>query len=217
MSKVSNFLTSSVGRKLMMGLSGLFLCSFLVVHLFINLFLFKQDGGATFDVYGEFMATYPLIRPLEWILFGGFLLHAFVGIWLWVTNRQARPQRYEVNRASENSTLASRIGFITGAFVLVFLVVHVNTFFVKSRFFPDGRTMYEIVVQAFQSPVYVGFYVVALVFLAYHLRHGFQSAFQTLGIRFEKYQPLIDAVGVVFWLLIPLAFAALPLYFLWAH
>lgn len=217
MSKVSNFLTSSVGRKLMMGLSGLFLCSFLVVHLFINLFLFKQDGGATFDVYGEFMATYPLIRPLEWILFSGFLLHAFVGIWLWVTNRQARPQRYEVNRASENSTLASRIGFITGAFVLVFLVVHVNTFFVKSRFFPDGRTMYEIVVQAFQSPVYVGFYVVALVFLAYHLRHGFQSAFQTLGIRFEKYQPLIDAVGVVFWLLIPLAFAALPLYFLWAH
>ena len=201
----------------MMGLSGLFLCSFLVVHLFINLFLFKQDGGATFDVYGEFMATYPLIRPLEWILFGGFLLHAFVGIWLWITNRQARPQRYEVNRASENSTLASRIGFITGAFVLVFLVVHVNTFFVKSRFFPDGRTMYEIVVQAFQSPVYVGFYVVALVFLAYHLRHGFQSAFQTLGIRFEKYQPLIDAVGVVFWLLIPLAFAALPLYFLWAH
>ncbi|HET6272903.1 MAG TPA: succinate dehydrogenase cytochrome b subunit [Bacteroidota bacterium] len=217
MSKVSNFLTSSVGRKLMMGLSGLFLCSFLVVHLFINLFLFKQDGGATFDVYGEFMATYPLIRPLEWILFGGFLLHAFVGIWLWITNRQARPERYAVNRASENSTLASRIGFITGAFVLVFLVVHINTFFVKSRFFPDGRTMYEIVVQAFQSPVYVGFYVVALVFLAYHLRHGFQSAFQTLGIRFEKYQPLIDAVGVVFWLLIPLAFAALPLYFLWAH
>lgn len=201
----------------MMGLSGLFLCSFLVVHLFINLFLFKQDGGATFDVYGEFMATYPLIRPLEWILFGGFLLHAFVGIWLWITNRQARPERYAVNRASENSTLASRIGFITGAFVLVFLVVHINTFFVKSRFFPDGRTMYEIVVQAFQSPVYVGFYVVALVFLAYHLRHGFQSAFQTLGIRFEKYQPLIDAVGVVFWLLIPLAFAALPLYFLWAH
>jgi len=200
-----------------MGLSGLFLCSFLVVHLFINLFLFKQDGGATFDVYGEFMATYPLIRPLEWVLFGGFLLHAFVGIWLWITNRQARPRRYEVNKASENSTLTSRIAFITGAFVLVFLVVHVNTFFVKSRFFPDGRTMYEIVVQAFQSPVYVGFYLVALVFLAFHLRHGFQSAFQTLGIRFEKYQPLIDAVGVVFWLLIPLAFAALPLYFLWAH
>ncbi|MBM2845242.1 MAG: succinate dehydrogenase [Bacteroidetes bacterium] len=90
----------------MMGLSGLFLCSFLVVHLFINLFLFKQDGGATFDVYGEFMATYPLIRPLEWILFGGFLLHAFVGIWLWVTNRQARPQLYEVNPPVSRSSQA---------------------------------------------------------------------------------------------------------------
>lgn len=201
----------------MMALSGLFLCSFLVVHLFINLFLFKQDGGATFDVYGEFMATYPLIRPLEWILFGGFLLHAFVGIWLWITNRQARPQRYAVNRASENSTLASRVGFITGAFVLVFLVVHINTFFVTSRFFPDGRKMYEIVAEAFRSPLYVTFYIVALAFLAYHLWHGFQSAFQTLGIRYEKYRPLIDAVAVIFWLLIPLAFAAMPLYFLWAH
>lgn len=217
MNKTNAFLTSSVGRKLLMGLTGFFLGSFLVVHLTINLFLFKQDTGQTFDAYSEFMATYPLIRPLEWVLFGGFLLHAFVGGWLWITNRQVRPRRYEVNRASENSTLASRIAFWTGAFVMVFLVVHINTFFVQSRFIDTSIPMYERVRAAFKNPAYDAFYLVALVFLGYHLKHGFQSAFQTFGIRPKKYQRLIDALAVVFWLLIPIGFAAMPLYFLWAH
>jgi succinate dehydrogenase / fumarate reductase cytochrome b subunit len=217
MSRFTAFLTSSVGRKLLMGLTGFFLCSFLLVHLGINLFLFKADNGGTFDVYAEFMATYPLIRPLEWVLFGGFLLHGFVGVWLWISNRMARPVRYERNRPQENSTLASRTAFITGAFVLVFLVVHVNTFFVRSRFFPDGETMSDRVREAFVHPWYAGFYLVALVFLAFHLKHGLQSAFQTFGLRNRKYDRWIDALGVVFWLLIPVAFASLPIYFLWAH
>ena len=217
MTRFTAFFTSSVGRKLLMWLTGFFLCSFLLIHLGINLFLFKSDNGGTFDAYAEFMATYPFIRPLEVVLFAGFLLHGFVGTWLWVANRTARPVRYEENRPQENSTLASRSAFLTGALVLVFLVVHVNTFFVRSRFFPRGETMYELVREAFQRPWYVVFYLVALVFLAFHLKHGFQSAFQTFGLRHKKYDRLIDAVGVVFWLLIPAAFAAMPLYFLWAH
>jgi succinate dehydrogenase / fumarate reductase cytochrome b subunit len=200
-----------------MGLTGFFLCSFLIVHLLINLFLFKQDAGNTFDTYAEFMATYPLIRPLEIVLFAGFLLHGILGTYLWIANRRARPVPYAVNTPGENSTLASRIAFISGAGVLVFLVVHVNTFFVKSRFFPTGETMYGLVRDAFSNPWYVGFYMIALVFLAYHLNHGFQSAFQTFGLRNRKYQNLIDATAVVFWLLIPAAFAAIPLYFLLAH
>lgn len=200
-----------------MALTGLFLCSFLIVHLYINLFLFKQDAGATFDVYAEFMATYPLLRPLEIILFGGFLLHAVVGIGLWLSNRRVRPQQYKVNRASDNATLTSRMTFWTGMVVAVFLIIHINTFFVQSRFFANGRTMYEIVEQAFRSPLYVAFYIVALVFLGYHLRHGVQSTFQTLGIRNARFQSLIDLVGVVFWLILPAAFAAIPLYFLLAH
>ena len=217
MKTIASFYTSSVGRKLLMGLTGFFLCSFLVFHLYINLFLFKGDRGGTFDAYAEFLATYPLLRPMEWVLFGGFLLHAFIGVWLWITNRQARPQRYTMNKASDNSTLASRLGFVTGTAVFIFLVVHINTFFVQSRFFNSGITMYERVRQAFSHPWYVAFYLVALGFLAYHLKHGFQSAFQTFGIRYEKYQRLIDTVAVVFWLLIPIAFAAMPLYFLWAN
>jgi succinate dehydrogenase / fumarate reductase, cytochrome b subunit len=217
MKKISSFYTSSVGRKLSMGLTGFFLCSFLLIHLYINLFLLKADRGSTFDAYADFMATYPLVRPLEIVLFAGFLLHAFVGGWLWIGNRLARPVKYAVNRPAENSTLSSRTAFWTGAFVFLFLVVHVNTFFVKSRFFPDGITMYERVYEAFQSPLYVSFYLVALAFLAYHLKHGVQSAFQTLGLKHRKYESLINATAVVFWLFVPAAFAVLPLYFLLAH
>ena len=209
--------TSSVGKKVMMALTGFFLFSFLIVHLYINLFLFKQDGGSTFDTYAEFMATYPLLRPLEIILFAGFLLHAFVGVWLWFMNRSVRPQNYKVNRAGDNSTLTSRIMFWTGVVVTAFLVIHIKTFFVTSRFFPDGRTMYQLISEAFHKPAYVGFYVVSLFFLGFHLRHGFQSACQTLGVRSERYNFLIEAVGIFFWLIIPLGFAVMPLYFLFAQ
>ena len=217
MKALTAFLMSSVGRKLIMGLSGLFLLSFLVVHLTINLFLFATDNGATFESYSTFMATYPLIRPIEWVLFAGFIIHMILGVWLWLANRMARPDRYTENRASEVSTLSSRIMFWTGLFVLVFLVIHINTFFIQSRFIDHTVPMFDRVKEAFANPWYDAFYIVAIGFLAYHLRHGFQSAFQTFGLRGSKYEKLIDVVAVVFWLLIPIAFAAMPLYFLWIY
>jgi succinate dehydrogenase / fumarate reductase cytochrome b subunit len=210
-------LTSSLGRKLMMALSGLFLCSFLVVHLTINLFVLKDDGGREFDAYAEFMATYPLIRPLEIVLFAGFVLHMALGIALWLANRRVRPTGYAVSPGTATSTVSSRIMWITGGVVLVFLVVHVNAFFVRSRFFPDGRPMYELVREAFADPVRVAFYLVALLVLGYHLRHGFQSAFQTFGLHHGRYAKLIEAAGVVFWLFVPLGFALIPLAVLWSH
>lgn len=218
MGKTTTFLRSSVGRKVIMSLSGLFLCSFLVLHLTINLFALKvkADGGAEFETYAHFMATHALIRPLEWILFAGFLLHAVLGLYLEVQNRRARPIGYEVNRAKENSSWASRFAWLTGIFVGVFLVVHINTFFVRSRFF-DAPPMINIMKEAFASAGYVAFYMVALVFLGYHLKHGFQSAFQTLGLRVGKFQKLIHAVGVIFWLIIPIGFAIIPLYFLFLY
>jgi succinate dehydrogenase / fumarate reductase, cytochrome b subunit len=217
MNKPASFFSSSVGRKMLMALSGLFLCSFLVVHLYINLFLFKKDSGAEFNAYGHFMATYPLIRPLEIVLFAGFLFHAFIGIWLWILNRRARPVAYKVSKASETSALSSRIMWITGTIVAVFLVIHINAFFVQSRFITPERSMFEIVREAFLNPWTDAFYIVALGFLAYHLKHGFQSAFQTFGLRNSRYERLIELLGLVFWLLIPLGFAAMPVYFLCSY
>jgi succinate dehydrogenase / fumarate reductase, cytochrome b subunit len=215
MRRTTTFLTSSVGRKMIMALSGLFLASFLVVHLTINLFLFKADAGREFDVYAEFMAKYPLVRPLEIVLFAGFLLHAFIGIWLWLLNRRARPVKYHVHKVGETSELSSRIMWITGIALAAFLVIHINAFFITSRFLTPGRSMYEIVAEAFRNPVTDILYLVAMFFLGYHLFHGFQSAFQTFGLRFSRYKRLIDLVGAIFWLIIPLGFAAMPLFFYW--
>ena len=220
MRKKQSFFASSVGRKLIVGLSGFFLCLFLVFHLTTNLFLFKADGGKLFDTYADFLATYPLLRPVEIILFLLFFVHAVYAGWLWFLNRAARPARYEVKHSEDVSTLSSRIMIITAVVVTVFLVLHINTFFVQSRFVDgtNGPTMYERVASAFAHPVYSLFYVVALLFLALHLRHGFQSAFQTYGLRDQKYVKLIEGIAVIFWLLIPIGFALMPLYFLFrAH
>jgi succinate dehydrogenase / fumarate reductase, cytochrome b subunit len=200
---------------MIVALSGVFLTSFLVVHLTINLFLFKCDAGREFDMYAEFMAKYPLIRPLEIILFAGFLLHGFIGIWLWLKNRRARPVRYQLHKVAETSNLSSRIMWITGIVVAVFLVLHIQAFFVTSRFITPGRSMYAIVAEVFRNPLTDVFYLVAMFFLGYHLRHGFQSAFQTFGLRTSRYKSLIDWGAAIFWLLIPLGFAAMPLFFYW--
>ena len=212
------FTRSSVGQKLLMGFTGIFLCLFLVEHLVGNLLLLVDNDGQTFDAYSEFMSHNFIIRTIELGLFAGFAAHILLGVKLWLANRRARPDRYAVNRASENSALASRLAFVTGSIVFIFLVVHLRTFFVPARFYAESNpSMYDLVRTAFQSPLYVGFYLVALALLGYHLRHGFQSAMQTFGVRTEKYRPMIEFAGVLFWLVIPAVYAVLPLYFLWSH
>lgn len=200
-----------------MSLSGLFLCIFLVVHLSGNALLFKNDGGVAFDAYAEFMSRNFFIRAMEIILFGGFIVHIISGAMVWWSNRRARPEKYHVYKLSDNTQLASRITMLTGSIVFIFLVVHLRTFWVTSRFTDVERSMYTRVQVAFSSPYYDAFYLIALALLAYHLRHGFQSAFQTLGLRNKKYMWLLDAIAIIFWLFIPIGFATMPIYFLWFH
>ena len=105
--------------------------------------------------------------------------------------------------------------FFTGSIVFIFLVVHLRTFWVPARFYhADNPSMYELVVSAFRSPVYCIFYVIAMGLLAFHLHHGFQSAFQTFGLKHKKYAALIEGIGIIFWLLFPVGFASMPIYFL---
>jgi succinate dehydrogenase / fumarate reductase cytochrome b subunit len=217
MGTLITFYNSSVGQKILAGLTGLFLCTFLVVHLSGNFLLFKNDGGKAFGTYSEFMSTNTGIRILEIGLALGFLAHIILGVITWISNRMARPARYAVNRAGENSELSSRVMFITGSTIFIFLVVHLRSFFVPTRF-PGAiqPNMFELVKSAFQNPYYDGFYIIALILLGFHLRHGFQSAFQTFGLR-PGYNRLIDLVAIVFWLLIPIGYATMPLYFLWAY
>jgi succinate dehydrogenase / fumarate reductase cytochrome b subunit len=160
------------------------------------------------------MSTNFIIRTIEIGLFLGILLHIVLGINLWSTNRTVRSEGYAVKAGAATSTLSSRIAFLTGSVVFIFLVIHLRTFFIPARFGGPDLSMYQLVRESFASPLYSFFYVIALVLLGYHLRHGFQSAFQTFGIRGKRYLPLLEAIGFVFWFLLPLGFAAMPLYFL---
>ncbi len=212
MDKRIRFYGSSVGQKILVSLTGLFLCSFLVVHVSGNMLLFVDDGGRAYNAFAEFMATNIAIRTLEVVLFAMLLIHIIWALRVWLHNRGSRPERYTMSHANENSTLTSRLGFVTGSIVFIFLAVHLLNFWVPTRL--GGQTdEYDMVRKVFASPGYDIFYLVALALLAFHLRQGFQSAFQTLGLRPFWHKP-VDWIAVIFWLVIPLGFAAMPLFFL---
>jgi succinate dehydrogenase / fumarate reductase cytochrome b subunit len=215
MGLLTDFYSSSIGKKITVGLTGVLLCTYLIVHLAGNLLLFKNDGGAAFDAYAEILPSLLIIRIIEIGLFAVFILHIVTGLIFWLRNRRARPDSYAVNRRNESSDPFSRMMFLTGSIVFIFLVVHMRTFWVTARFQHEQYpSMYSTVVGAFSDPVYSLFYVVAMVLLAFHLRHGFQSALQTFGLRNMRYAGLIDLAGAFFWLLIPVGFATIPIYFL---
>jgi succinate dehydrogenase / fumarate reductase, cytochrome b subunit len=204
---------SSIGQKIVSALTGLFLCVFLVVHVSGNLLLFKSDGGVSFNQYAAAASSSLLIRSIEIVLFAGFAIHIFWGVRVWIFNKRARPKNYAEYHPSENSSLFSRIMLLSGIIVLFFLVVHLKSFWVPIRFAAQDLSDYDLVKLAFQDPLYDIFYIICLVLLAFHLRQGFQSAFQSIGLR-PWWLKGIETIAIIFWLLIPAAFAAMPLYFL---
>jgi succinate dehydrogenase / fumarate reductase cytochrome b subunit len=204
------FINSSVGKKLLMSLTGIFMSLFLIEHLIGNLLLLKFDGGIAFDAYAHFMGGNPLVRTLEVGLLALFVIHIINGARVWLYNRKARNKKYGVYKLSDNTSFESRMIAITASFVLLFLVVHLQKFWVPVRFLHE-ESVASMVYSAFRDPLYVAFYVFSLIVLAYHLRHGFQSAFQTLGLRTKKYFGIIDFIAVLFWLVVPVGFAVIPL------
>ena len=225
MSWISKTFSSSIGRKIVMSLTGLFLCTFLVVHLIGNLQLFKHDGGTAFNIYSHFMGTNPIIRTIEWGLVLGFGFHIYEALMLTRRNQAARPQKYVVNHSEQNSEWTSRNMGILGSLILIFLIVHLYNFFWRARFggldkiggtdveTRDYDNLYMAVVSSFHVWRYVLLYVAAQFSLGYYLWHGFGSGFQTLGLNHRKYTPLIKAVGYGFAVVVSAAFAAMPLYF----
>jgi succinate dehydrogenase / fumarate reductase cytochrome b subunit len=209
--------SASIGKKFIMALTGIFLVTFLIVHLSGNLLLLKADNGEAFNAYAHFMETSPLIRIMEIILAAGFLFHIVMGIRLALQNKRARPVGYQMNRGSENSSFYSRFMVCSGITVLFFLFLHLWNFFFQHRFLGLGaqESMYETVVRTFKSPLYSIVYIVAVVFLAFHLNHGFQSAFQSLGLQVNAtLGKRIKNLGFLFSTVICAGFAAIPLYFL---
>lgn len=207
---------SSIGKKLVVAITGLFLIIFLIVHLLGNLLLFKADDGVSFDRYSKALENNPFIWFIEIVLVLAFTYHIVTATTLWIHNKHAQPVKYAINKASKSSTLSSRIVFLTGSIVLIFLALHLWSFTFQGRFFPEASepSMYRLVRSAFSNIFYDSYYIFSITLLGFHLKHGFQSALQTLGIRHKKYLPIIKTFGAVFWLLIPLGFISMPVYFL---
>ena len=208
------FYNSSVGKKLIVGLTGILLIAFLVIHPIGNLLLFRNDGGAAFDGYSELLPQVVVIRIIEILLFLLILFHIVTAAYTWLINKQTRNEQYDVRKPGATSPLSSRTMFLTGSIIFIFLVIHMRTFWWTSRYEAGEHfSMYTLVRNVFSDPVYDVLYLVALFLLGFHLHHGFQSALQTFGLREKKYVTLIEWCGVIVWLLIPLGFAVMPVCF----
>ena len=218
MSHQTGFLHSSIGKKVIMGATGLFLISFLIVHCFINALIFFNDGGLTFNVGADFMAHNWLIRAGEIVLFAGLILHIVQALILTLANNKARPIAYAKIDGAANSKWYSRSMGLLGTLLLIFLIIHLAHFWVKSRFtgLPGedangNENLYAVMQETFKMTWVVILYVLSMISLSYHLMHGFQSAFQTLGLNHKKYTPLIKSTGMWFSIIIPVIFAAMPI------
>lgn len=210
---------SSITLKVVMALAGLFLVTFLGVHLGINLLLLKDDGGRSFSAAAEFMGTNPLIRISEIVLFAGFIIHIFTGFLVSGKNRASRPAGYEVGNRTETSFL-SKYMLHTGMVVLLFLALHFSDYyFVKIGLVapPEGigrHDFYAMTLHLFSSTWYALFYMLSFLLLGFHLNHAIQSAFQTMGWNHTRYMGMIKVAGTVYSIAIALGFMVIPLYFI---
>lgn len=218
---MSNILTSSIGKKLIMSLAGIFLVVFLLVHLGINLSLIIADTREPFNKAAHFMGTNLLVKIMEVVLFGGVLLHMAYGVFLQLQNWLARPNRYRRENYAQTSFF-SKFMIHTAVIIGVFLVIHLFDFYFKAKFFGDVPAVYYdgkeyhdlgiLVVEKFKIGWVVVFYLAAFLFLSFHLLHGFQSAFQSLGINHKAYTPVIKALGIIYTVIVTVGFALIPVY-----
>ena len=210
---IIKLLTSSVGRKILMAITGLLLSFFMAFHLFGNLFLFV--GEAAFNGYVEKLHKLGfLIRIAEFFLVLFVFSHAYSGILLWIKNRKAK--KVVSSYSKENTPGAAKYAAFTGSIVFIFLATHWSTFWYKFNFDLRGMSYYYVVTESqvgFGSPLVSIFYIIAIALLGYHLKHGINSAGQTLGIIGTKYEKTYNNIAAIFWFWIPLGFISIPVWF----
>lgn len=214
---------ASLSHKYVMAAAGAFLMLFLVMHLATNLLLLVPDNGQSFGDAVDFLLTNPLIKVMEYVLFAGFIIHIIIGIVIEIHNRKSRPVGYKVSPRSDTSTF-SRFMIHSGIIILIFLVLHLyHFFFVKMGWAPlyggatEGHDFYPMVVALFQNPVISVVYLISFIFLGFHLKHAFQSVFQSFGLNHNKYMPAVKVIGTIYAIVIALGFSVITLYFMFIH
>lgn len=220
--------TSSIGQKLVMSLTGIFLISFLVIHLGLNACIWANDNGQMFNTGAHFMGSMLVIRMMEVVLFAGIIIHAVQGLLLWKKNASTRKVGYQIEYGNRGSKWYSRSMGLLGTLLLLFLIMHIYHFWVPSRFggmwsvkplgevdYSNGRlyhNLYQEMLNVFQNnPVVVILYVLGCISLAYHLMHGFESAFRTLGLHNNRYLSSLRILGNAFSIIVGIGFAMMPI------
>jgi succinate dehydrogenase / fumarate reductase cytochrome b subunit len=204
-----NTIKSSVGKKLLMSITGLCFCGFLAGHLGGNLTIY--GGKEMFLSYAEHLHSLGvLLKFVEWGLLTFALIHVITGLTLFYQNYKARPTRYKTNKRAGGRTLGSATMPYTGILLLLFVIMHLINFHFADK---TDTTIFAIVSRAFENPIYVLIYTAAMVVAGIHVSHGFWSAFQTLGANHPKYMPFIQTLSLVFAVIVTIGFGALPIYF----
>ncbi len=216
---MSGIFTSSIGKKLMMSLAGIFLIVFLLVHLGINLLVIIFDDPMVYNRAAHLMSSNVLIKIFEIVLFGGILLHIIYALILQIQNWLARPKRY-IKANFSNTSFFSKFMIHTALITLVFLAIHFVDFYFKAKFGHSAEIEVEGVmyhdfaseiVDKFKQLPFVIFYVAAFIFLGFHLIHGFQSAFKTLGMDNRRYTPVIQFLAAVYAVVIVAGYTIIPI------
>lgn len=218
MSWFTSTLSSSIGKKLIMSFTGLFLILFLIGHASGNTLLFKDDGGLAFNIYAKFMTSNPAVKLLSYLTYLSVIGHVIYSIILTRANKKARPVGYAVSTKDSQSAWNSKSMGALGLIILLFLVMHLKGFWYEMHWGEIGndangnRDLYTVVYEAYSQLWYVAIYVVSMIILSFHLSHGFSSAFQTLGLNHKKHTPLIKFLGKAFSIVVPFVFAMMPIY-----
>ena len=215
-----SYFNSTIFRKTLAGLSGFFLVLFLLGHLLGNLQLFipGEDGQKQFNEYALFMTTNPAVKILSVLTYSSIILHTVLTLFLVFQSSNARDVKYLQSSGSANSTWGSKNMAVLGTLILVFIVIHMKSFWYEMHFGVIGldpwgnKDLHTVTVTAFNELWYVLFYVLSMVVLAIHLKHGVESVFQTLGIKTRRYVSLIHKAAYGFALIVPAAFASIPIY-----
>ncbi len=213
---MSGFLGSTVGKKYLMGISGLVWAGFVMAHMAGNLLMFVSADA--YNAYGHALVSGNIIYVAEAVLILALITHVFCAVSLTLHNRSARPNRYAVAASGEKKVSgASRTMAVQGSLILAFIILHIATFKYGTYYETtvNGvvmRDLYKLIHEVFQQPGYIVWYVVCLILLGFHLSHGVKSIFQSFGLLNATYRPVINTVSCVYAVVVAGGFLAQPIF-----
>jgi succinate dehydrogenase / fumarate reductase, cytochrome b subunit len=227
---MTNFFTTTIGKKILVSITGLFLILFIIEHLAVNMLIIFDDTGRLFNEAAYFLTHNPVIRIIEPVLFIGFILHILITVILSIQNLMQKDvnhgfSRHKTRKSSTGSAWTSRNMLILGLFLFSFLVIHMEHFFIKMKFTGDPlleaviydgvavKNSYALVVNTLaESWWIVAVYVIGAIALGLHLHHGIWSAFQSLGLSNKKWRKILNVLGLIMAIAIGVGYAFIPLY-----